>query len=220
MRKYRSLISSFSHLICISLSILLLFSCLHHAWCTVVKKASLASLVKQAQIIAHVRVGESWSPKTRGKQGEIYTYTRLTPLVTWLGEVTSDELLLVQLGGQIGELRLKVHGDAQLKSGDEVVLFLSTKRQQLPVASDLDLKSVQIVNLVSLAQGTFFVQGKPDELGDLRRLNQNLDGLVFYTSSQKKLTLKPKPHQSSPKQLWTLRTLKQEIERLKKGQTQ
>ena len=220
MRKNSSLNSSFIYLICIALPLLLLFSFPPQVWGTVVKKASLASLVKQAHIIAHVRVGESWSPKNRGKQGEIYTYTRLTPLATWLGEVTSDELLLVQLGGQIGDLRLKVHGDTQLKTGDEVVLFLTSTRRQLPVACEQDLKPMQIVNLVSLAQGAFFIQGQANKLGDLRRLSQNLDGLVFYTSTQKELTLKPNYLQSMPQKLWTLKTLKQEVAHLKKGQTQ
>lgn len=220
MRRNLGSIGLFGYLICVALPLLLLFSSLPHAWCTVVKKANLASLINQASIIAHVRVGDSWSPKERGKQGEIYTYTRLTPLATWSGQVTSDELLLVQLGGQIGELRLKVHGDAQLKTGDEMVLFLSNTRQQLPVASDQDLKSMQIVNLVSLAQGAFFVQNQQTEIGDLRQLKQNLDGLVFYTPSPQDLTLKPKVHQNSPKQLWTLKTLKLEVERLKKGQAQ
>ncbi|MAD61933.1 MAG: hypothetical protein CMH49_10555 [Myxococcales bacterium] len=220
MRKYSNLISSFTYLTCVALPLLLSFSSHLPAWGTVVKKASLASLVKQAHIIAHVRVGESWSPKIRGKQGEIYTYTRLTPLATWLGEVMSDELLLVQLGGQIGDLRLKVHGDTQLKTGDEVVLFLTSTRRHLPVACEQDLKPMQIVNLVSLAQGAFFIQGQANELGDLRRLSQDLDGLVFYTSTQKKLTLKSNSPQSMPQQLWTLKTFKQEVARLKKGQAQ
>ena len=107
MRKSRCLLGLFSPLTFVVISLLLIFSFPHQSWSTVVKKASLSSLVSQAQIIAHVRVGESWSPKTRGKQGEIYTYTRLLPISTWAGQITGDELLLVQLGGQIGELRWK-----------------------------------------------------------------------------------------------------------------
>ena len=191
-----------------------------NAWSTVVKKASLESLVQQAQIIAHVRVAESWSPKTRGKQGEIYTYTRLIPLSTWVGQTVHDELLLVQLGGQIGELRLEVHGDAELKAGDEVVLFLSTVRKHLPVPNDRELKSVQVVNLVSLAQGAFFVNTASQERGDLRRLKQNLDGLVFYTEQAQILTLKEPAHPKKTQQLWTLKTLREKVQSLKKGQAQ
>ncbi len=191
-----------------------------NAWSTVVKKASLESLVQQAQIIAHVRVAESWSPKTRGKQGEIYTYTRLIPLSTWVGQTVHDELLLVQLGGQIGELRLEVHGDAELKAGDEVVLFLSTVRKHLPVPSDRELKSVQVVNLVSLAQGAFFVNTASQERGDLRRLKQNLDGLVFYSEPAKTLTLKEPTHLKKTQELWTLKTLQEKVQSLKKGRAQ
>lgn len=219
MRKGRCLLGLFSPLNFVFI-LLLIFNFPHRSWSTVVKKASLSSLVSQAQIIVHVRVGESWSPKTRGKQGEIYTYTRLLPISTWAGQVTSDELLLVQLGGQTGEFRMEVHGDAKLKTDDEVLLFLSTARKTLPVPSDKILKAVQVVNLVSLAQGAFFVQSPSQAAGDLRPLKQNLDGLVFYTAHQKELSLKANSHQSTPQKLWTLKSLKQEIVRFKKGSTQ
>ena len=115
---------------------------------------------------------------------------------------------------------MEVHGDAKLRTGDEVLLFLSTARKTVPVPSDKTLKAVQVVNLVSLAQGVFFVQSSSQADGYLRSLKQNLDGLVFYTAHQKELSIKANSQQSAPQKLWTLKSLKQEIVRLKKGSAQ
>ena len=177
---------------------------------TVAQKATVKSLVNQAQLILHVRVEDQWSPKSRGKQGEIYTYSRLKPLDVWAGTLNVPNVVLVQLGGSIGDLHLKVHGDAQLKVGDEAVLFLSSSPQStLPVPADKALTAYQTVHLISLAQGAFFVD--PSHLQEDPHLKQNLDGLVFYSPQNDHLKLMHKAVDHEPTPLWTLRSLHERV---------
>lgn len=185
---------------------------------TVVKKATIESLSKQSQLIVHAKVTEQWTPTKRGIQGQIYTYTRLAPIEFWYGKTSQPELILVQLGGSIGDLHLKVHGDAQLKVGDEVVLFLTkAKENVLPADFGEPKKSTatlpyQVVHLVSLAQGAFYVQhtqGRQDIT-----LTQHLDDLVFYQPQAPQLQLALKPIDTHAIPVWTLTTLKSKVRSL------
>lgn len=186
---------------------------------TVAYRATIESLTEQADLIVHARVERQWTPKKRGPQGQIYTYTQLATVAVWSGEVRAP-LLLVQLGGQIDDLQLKVHGDAELKVGQEVVLFLTSERGDLPpvtaqatveisdvsrpehqgytpaqnTTAESGTSTFQVVHLVSLAQGAFHLERSAQ--GDLK-LRQHLEGLVFYDASPKHLkylTFDPKDH--------------------------
>ena len=174
---------------------------------TIAKKATLQSLVEQAQLIVHIKVEDMWSPKHRGSQGEIYTYSRLRLIEVWNGTLESPEIILVQLGGSIDDLKLKVHGDAELKVGDEVILFLSSSpKDQLPVPTAKAIGTHQVVHLISLAQGAFFVDrttSQPDPY-----VRQKLDDLVFYTEQNTHLNLKYKAVEQDPTPVWTLSSLR------------
>lgn len=177
---------------------------------TVVKRATIESLTAQAELILHARVGAQWSPMQRGLKGEIYTYTRLTPIEVWSGQLKGSEALLVQLGGQLGEFRLEVHGDARLKEGQEVVLFLSLgEENKLPVSTAIELPDYRVTHLISLAQGAFFVDRSAHS--GVPSVHQDLEGLVFYgpQSAQLKLGLTEVNHQ--PKLTLDLNTLKSRV---------
>ena len=211
---------------------------------TVAYRATIKSLTEQAQLILHARVERQWTPKTRGPQGQIYTYTQLTPISVWSGEVTRT-LLLVQLGGHIDDLHLKVHGDAEIKVGQDLVLFLTSKpgdrppvdaqvpsdvsvhpsqdqspQDQSPQTSHVSSDAFQVVHLVSLAQGAFHFessdQGEP-------KLRQHLEGLVFY-EPQSHVRLKTDVHSEDLEradhetlELWSLKKLRQRVTSLKRG---
>ena len=209
---------------------------------TVAYRATVESLTEQAQLILYARVDRQWTPRTRGPQGQIYTYTQLTPLDVWVGEVKAP-LLLVQLGGQIDDLHLKVHGDAELKVGQELVLFLTSvpdDRPPIEIQSPLSferslsqaqrdadsqesmqyIQSFQVVHLVSMAQGVFYLeplaQGEPV-------LRQNLEGLVFYEPQPSTMIIKyGQPtevghhDQVSGHLIWKLSGLRQRVTSLKR----
>jgi len=209
---------------------------------TVVYRATIPSLTEQAQLVVYARVDRQWTPRARGPQGQIYTYTQLTPLEVWAGEVKAP-LLLVQLGGKIDDLHLKVHGDAEIKVGQELVLFLtsvpddqppieiqSTSTAELyPTQAHRNANSqsfiqqaqpFQVVHLVSLAQGAFYldfsVRGEPG-------LRQNLEGLVFYEPQPSTIVIKH-GHQSKTARgdqvdeprLWKFSSLRQRVISLKR----
>ena len=209
---------------------------------TVAYRATIKSLTEQAQLILHARVERQWTPKTRGPQGQIYTYTQLTPISVWSGEVTRP-LLLVQLGGHIDDLHLKVHGDAEIKVGQDLVLFLTSNLGDRPpvdaqIPSDVSVHpsqdqsrqtsphshvssdAFQVVHLVSLAQGVFHFessdQGEP-------KLRQHLGGLVFY-EPHAHVRLKTDVHSEDLEradhemlELWSLKKLRQRVTSLKRG---
>ena len=187
---------------------------------TVAQRASIESLFEQANLIMRVHVLQTWSPKTRGSRGEIYTYTRLKPIEVWHGELETSEVLLVQLGGQIGDLRLEVHGDAELKEGQEVVLFLRRSNDAPPVPmirleGDQGNETTdihQVVHLVSLAQGAFHVDRSKAHHTAL--LYQDLDGIVFYAPHTTKLKLGYTPVKSTPRPTLTLKALKEKVSTL------
>ena len=180
---------------------------------TVAKKATVPSLVEQAQLILHAKIEETWSPKQRGPHGEIYTYSRLRAIEVWHGTLKTSEVILVQLGGSIGDLRLEVHGDAQFKVGDEVVLFLTTSAEaQLPVPAGRTVNTQKVARLISLAQGAFFINRSAHQSDP--HLNQKLDDIVFYTEQNTHLDLKYKAVAQDPTPLWTLSSLRTMIKGL------
>ena len=192
---------------------------------TVARRATVKSLTAQADLIIHARVSRQWTPKARGPQGQIYTYTELTPISVWHGEVKRP-LILVQLGGQLGELRLEVHGDAKLSVGQEAVFFLTSRsRDRLPVTSPSALQMVgetatgahsspQVAHLISLAQSVFFVN-ETNARGEVS-LRQDLDGLVFYAPQADTLSLGPNADESQPT-LWSLNSLRAHVKALTSG---
>ena len=193
---------------------------------TVAHHATVQSLTEQANLIVYARVGHRWTPKTRGPQGQIYTYTELITLETWRGEVKTP-LLLVQLGGQLGDLTLKIEGDAELKTGREVVLFLTSSPRAQPPVPDTAARGHRAAHLISLAQGVFHLsalkspQGDTLPMGPSTPLYQELDGIVFYKAKPSALKLNESPALSevAPEisRVWTLAQLKARVTQLARG---
>lgn len=208
-----------------SLALCALLSCLSIAEATVAHRATVESLSDQANLIVHARVSQQWTPKARGPKGEIYTYTELIPLDVWAGEVRGS-LILVQLGGKLGDLHLKVHGDAQLRVGQEAVFFLKSQASaQLPIsqrgltsAEGETIEAPQVAHLVSLAQSVYYLHSTlPSGEVTLRR---DLEGIVFYEPAAPHLALKRSEHDhsaDSAAELWTLNRLRARVKSLISG---
>jgi hypothetical protein len=149
---------------------------------TLALKASIESLVEQADRIVYAEVYHVESMTQRGSKGEIYTQISIDVFDYWKGQ-GADELRIQTLGGTIGDLTLKVAGTPYFKKDQKVILFL--KKDQY---TDLNY-------LVALAQGVFYL----DEIGhkwkehSVIRLNpisspnpyiyQDLTELSFYMPS-------------------------------------
>ena len=188
---------------------------------TVALKATVESLLEQADLVMHAEILKTWSPQTRGERGQIYTYTRLKPLDLWRGKLETPEVILVQLGGQIGDLRLEVHGDAKFKEGEEVILFLKRSTSPLPIPiestalqeDDLKLNAAPLaVHLVSMAQSVFYVDRSSNAEAAL--LRQDLDGVVFYEPAVSPIKLKHARVAHEAKPALTLGALKAKLHSL------
>lgn len=171
---------------------------------TVALPATVKSLTEQANLIVHARITSQWTPKQRGAQGEIYTHSSLEVIEVWRGRADGP-LVLVQLGGELDGTRLKVHGDAEFKVGDEVVLFLTSTSQM--VASPQGRASK--VHLISLAQGAFFVERTA---ADQAVIKQRLEDLTFYSAPERGQPVMIKADQAQhPQQFKSLEALKAEV---------
>ncbi len=133
------------------------------AHATVVEEASIEELATEATLVVHARVVEQWVALERGPRGEIYTQTQLE-VVSYMKGLGPSTLVVQQLGGQYGDIRLHVEGNARLEANDEVVVFL-----------DYDTET-GLTYVVGLAQGLFRI----NHTEQMTWLNRELDGLAFY----------------------------------------
>ena len=82
--------------------------------------SAFATLVVRGQIIG---VTTRWDPSVRG----IYTYATVEVTETWKGATSSSRLVVKMLGGRLGALALLVPGQAELRQGEDVALWLEVR---------------------------------------------------------------------------------------------
>lgn len=130
---------------------------------TVVEPAGPAALADEARRVVRARVVAQNVQPQRGPRGEIYTRTELRVLEDYKG--TGPRTLVVQqLGGTLGEITMRVGGDARFVVGAEVVVTLDWDPQR------------RLAFVVGLAQGLWQV----DRTGAMAVVQQDLSGLAFY----------------------------------------
>lgn len=83
---------------------------------------SREQLVKKSNLVVRATVGEAVSA-WNAEETAIVTHTKLN-VRGYLKGKGSSELWLEQYGGTVGDKTMVVSGDAQLRQGQEVVLFL------------------------------------------------------------------------------------------------
>ena len=93
------------------------------ATATVVEPLDLATLAAESSHVVHGRVGHVYTVPERGPRGEIYTQAEISVVQYIIGDGPS-ELVVQQLGGQLGEWRMVLSGNAEFRPGAEVVVFL------------------------------------------------------------------------------------------------
>ena len=133
------------------------------AGATVARQMSVEALTAEAVYVVHADVVDRYTVEERGLRGEIYTRTVLD-VRRYLKGDGPRQLVVEQLGGQLGTLEMHVAGTARLEPGDEVVAFLAVEPER------------QLAFVVALAQGVFQVRrgsGAPT-------IWRDLSGISFY----------------------------------------
>ncbi|MGC6417124.1 MAG: hypothetical protein ACON3Z_08390 [Bradymonadia bacterium] len=133
------------------------------ATATVVEPLDLATLAAESSHVVHGRVGHVYTVPERGPRGEIYTQAEISVVQYIIGDGPS-QLVVQQLGGQLGEWRMVLSGNAEFRPGAEVVVFLDADPER------------GLHYVVGLAQGLFTV----DRSGAYPNLTRDLTGLSFY----------------------------------------
>ncbi len=149
-----------------------------------------AQLVQRSDIIVRatvVSVESSWSDD----KTVILTTTRLRVSGTLKGR-ESGELVLRQLGGQVGDDAIVVPGDARLAVGEEVVLFLKDGKEG-------------VVGLTAMAQAAYHVRGD--------KVQRDMEGLQLMRLVGGKL--RPVAHKPEPRE--ALAKLMADVVRIVKG---
>jgi len=147
---------------------------------TVAVPLSFDALTKQSDVVVIATVVEStsfWAPNKE----RIYTHTKVLVLRSLKGLPKTQSLVVRQWGGQVGGVRMDVPGNANLKTGEEVVLFLSNDET--------------FHYVVGLAQGKFTLQA--DSTGK-KLASRNLAGLAFAQWNKGKMTISPRWELSKP----------------------
>jgi hypothetical protein len=105
---------------------------------------SVEQLTDRADVVVRATVLEQHAERAPGPAG-IYTFTRLS-LNERLKGSAPDEIVLRQPGGTLGAQTVELTGDAHLKAGEQVLLFLGCR------------PAVNYCTLIGLAQGKYHLE--------------------------------------------------------------
>ena len=91
------------------------------------KPLDLATLAAESSHVVHGRVGHVYTVPERGPRGG-YTQAEISVVQYIIGDGPS-QLVVQQLGGQLGEWRMVLSGNAEFRPGAEVVVFSMLTRR-------------------------------------------------------------------------------------------
>lgn len=144
------------------------------ATATTIRSFTTEQLVAEADLIVRGTVldqeclfGERNRP-AGARPDRIYTDSTVAVRHVLGGRVQTDEIVVRQMGGAVGDLVMTVSGTARLMPGDEVVLFLRQRGARH--------------YLVGMAQGSFTIRLDP-VAGEV--LGRELQGLHFLESARR-----------------------------------
>ena len=146
---------------------------------TVAVSLPLPDLTARSSDVVH---GVVVATKSAWEGGQIYTTTHVDVLETVKGEQRHRTIWVKQLGGQVGNLAMRISGQAAFEVGEEVVLFVKPG----PVAREV----------VGMAQGKWLVKVDPGSKAKV--VGRDLRGLVLASKdrSGRMITMLPRLDQA------------------------
>jgi len=113
----------------ISLIIIGLMGICFHAFATTFAPTTLEKFVNTSTVVVIARVDKVES-RWDDSHTKIQTYTTVSVLESLKGENVPESIVLMELGGRVGDAELVVHGAAYFNQGEEVLLFLVYHRDR------------------------------------------------------------------------------------------
>lgn len=144
------------------------------AQATIVRSMSLNQMAKEADVVVHARVATQTSSWNDTKS-RIYTVTNLEVVDTLKGDKAKTTLQVRQIGGTVDGITQSIVGNANLKVGEEVVLFLDSD-EKLPFHY-----------VIGMAQGKYSIDRSAGE----PRVARSLAGLALADVKGDRAQLKP-----------------------------
>lgn len=145
------------------------------AWATTLLALDVNGLSKSSDVVVRGRV-VSVSPRWTKDHARIVTDTELEVSESWKG-APSKRIVVMQPGGEIGEVGQHVEGIAAFKAGEEVVLFLEARGERFTVAG--------------MAQGRFIVERSADGASMIARQDQCNELYLVDPSSRQAVSRTP-----------------------------
>ena len=151
---------------------------------TMVMKLDDEAMVNQAETVVTGTV-TSMRSEWNKERTRIFTYITITPSNFLKSDGSSDEIVIKEPGGEVGEIGMFVEGSSVFEEGEEVLLFLKRGRKGFH-------------RTVGLSQGKFSIQSDPVTqrkilLKKRARLKKDSSGKIkketFSITSDKKLYL-------------------------------
>lgn len=168
-----------------------LFFSFSTAYATVMVFMDIEALASQSDVIVHARIGESRTYVDPSDE-QVVTDTQLHVIRTVKGE-HQRELTVQQWGGEYQGSIYRVPGDARLREGEEVVVFMHTGGRDglylTAMAQSVyrvirDDKTVRVLrelsplSFLSQTQGPADIEHRPDEEVELEVFFSTLEALV------------------------------------------
>jgi hypothetical protein len=125
------------------LAALLLAVAVLPARATTFARLELPEMARLATKIVQARAVESHA-EWNADRTSISTYTTFEVLDSLKGSIPGERIVVKQLGGKVGHLIMKVHGEPHFQPGDETILFL-----------DDDAVEPTMGRIVGMAQGNY-----------------------------------------------------------------
>lgn len=150
---------------CLILSLILILS-LYPAFSTSVVKLNLSEMTSKADYIGKGIVEKTYS-QWENNNTKIYTYTSININKNYKGN--NKKAVIKTLGGVVGDIGMRVPGQAIFNEKEEVLLFLEEENDAIAKVSknlglsDYEAQTTSEYKIVGFSQGKFSIKDENEE---------------------------------------------------------